>query len=251
MLIHPLKEKLKSLNLTGFIEGLDDQNRTPGALTDLSFEDRLGLLVDREVTVQENRRTERRLKSARLRQNAVPEDLDFRSPRNLPKPLVQTLLSGEWIANHQNVLITGPTGVGKSYLGEALGHKACRLGYRVLLVRFPRLFQALDIARHTGKLPAFLKNLARQDLLLIEDFLLSPMTSEHRQDLFEILEDRYNLKATLITTQIPLPEWHNRIGDATLADAILDRLVHGAYTIEMRGESMRKTKAKTTAPVAS
>ena len=141
MLTNPLKEKLKALNLTGFLEGLDDQERTPGALGDHSFEDRLGLLVDREITVQENRRTQRRLKEARLRQNATPEDLDFRSPRNLPKALVQTLLSGQWIANRQNVLITGPTGVGKSYLGEALGHKACRMGYRVLLVRFPRLFQ--------------------------------------------------------------------------------------------------------------
>ncbi len=236
MLINPLKEKLKALSLTGFLEGMEDQERTPGAAADLSFEDRLGLLVDREITVQENRRTERRLKAARLRQNATPEDLDFRSPRNLPKPLVQTLLSGQWIANHQNILVTGPTGVGKSYLGEALGHKACRMGYRVLLIRFPRLFQSLDIARHTGKYPGFLKNLARQDVIIIEDFLLSPMTSEHRQDLFEILEDRYNVRATLVTSQIPLPEWHNRIGDPTLADAILDRLVHGAYTIEMKGE---------------
>ncbi len=251
MLINPLKDKLKTLNLTGFLDALSDQETTPAVLADLSFEDRLGLLVDREIAVQESRRTERRLKAARLRQNATPEDMDFRAPRNLSRPLVQTLLTGQWIQNHQNVLITGPTGVGKSYIAEALGHKACRLGYNVLLVRFPRLFQSLEIARSTGKLLTFLKSLARQDVLILEDFALTPIMPEQRQDLFEILEDRHNLRSTIITSQIPRQEWHERIGEPSLADAILDRLVHGAYTLELKGESMRKTKAKTTPPVAS
>ena len=149
------------------------------------------------------------------------------------------------------MLITGPTGVGKSYVAEALGHKACRLGYNVLLVRFPRLFQSLEIARSTGKLLTFLKMLARQDVLILEDFGLTAITPEQRQDLFEILEDRHNLHATIITSQIPRPEWHGRIGDPTLADAILDRLVHGAYTLDLKGESMRKTRAKSTSQVAS
>ena len=159
-----------------------------------------------------------------------------------------TLLSGQWIASHPNILITGPTGVGKRYIAEALGHKACRLGYNVLLVRFPRLFQSTEIARSTGKLHSFLKTLARQDVLILEDFALTPMTSEHRQDLFEILEDRHNLRSTILTSQIRRPEWHDRIGDPTLADAILDRLVHGAYTLELKGESMRKTRAKALRP---
>ena len=251
MLVNPIKDKLQALRLTGFLEALDDQERTPALLSDLSFEDRLGLLVDREIAVQENKRSERRLKAARLRQNATPEDLDFRTARNLPRPLVQTLFTGQWISNHQNVLITGPTGIGKSYLAEALGNKACRLGYRVLLLRFPRLFQALDIARSTGKLLGFFKNLAKQDLLVLEDFGLSSLTSEQRQDLFEIMEDRHNVRSTILTSQIPLAEWHDRIGDPTLADAILDRLVHGAYMIEMKGESMRKQRAKTAVPAAS
>ena len=251
MLINPIKDKLQTLRLTGFLEALDDQERTPELLHDLSFEDRLGLLVDREITLQENKRTERRLKAARLRQNATPEDLDFRAARNLPRPLVQTLFTGQWIANRQNVLLTGPTGIGKSYLAEALGHKACRLGYRVLLLRFPRLFQALDIARSTGKLLGFFKNLAKQNLLVLEDFGLAPLTSEQRQDLFEIMEDRHNLRSTIVTSQVPLAEWHDRIGDPTLADAILDRLVHGAYTVEMKGESMRKQRARAVPSAAS
>lgn len=251
MLINPIKDKLQTLRLTGFLEALDDQERTPELLHDLSFEDRLGLLVDREITLQENKRTERRLKAARLRQNATPEDLDFRAARNLPRPLVQTLFTGQWIANRQNVLLTGPTGIGKSYLAEALGHKACRLGYRVLLLRFPRLFQALDIARSTGKLLGFFKNLAKQNLLVLEDFGLAPLTSEQRQDLFEIMEDRHNLRSTIVTSQLPLAEWHDRIGDPTLADAILDRLVHGAYTVEMKGESMRKQRARAAPSEAS
>ncbi len=248
MLINPLKDKLQTLKLTGFLEALHEQETNPALMSDLSFEERLGLLVDREIAAQENRRTERRLKMARLRQNATPEDMDFRAPRNLSRPLFQTLLSGQWIASHQNILITGPTGVGKRYIAEALGHKACRLGYNVLLVRFPRLFQSTEIARSTGKLHSFLKTLARQDVLILEDFALTPMTSEHRQDLFEILEDRHNLRSTILTSQIRRPEWHDRIGDPTLADAILDRLVHGAYTLELKGESMRKTRAKALRP---
>ena len=251
MLINPLKDKLQTLKLTGFLEALVEQESNPALVSDLSFGDRLGLLADREISLQENRRTERRLKAARLRQNATPEDMDFRAPRNLSRPLVQTLLSGQWIQNHQNVLITGPTGVGKSFIAEALGHKACRLGYNVLLVRFPRLFQSLEIARSTGKLLTFLKTLARQDVLILEDFALTPITAEQRQDLFEILEDRHNLHSTIITSQIPQKEWHDRIGEPSLADAILDRLVHGAYTLELKGESMRKTKAKTTPTVDS
>lgn len=246
MLQNPLKDKLQTLKLAGFIEGLDDQQRTPALLSELSFEDRLGLLVDREITAQENKRTERRLKAARLRQNATPEDIDFRTHRNLPRPLVQTLLTCQWIANRQNVLVTGPTGVGKSYLSEALGNKACRMGYRVLLLRFPRLFQALAIARSTGKLLAFFKNLARQDLIIVDDFLLFALTQDQRQDLLEILEDRYNLLSTLVVSQIPLSEWHDRIGDPTLADAILDRLVHGAYQLDLQGGSMRQKRAKAT-----
>jgi len=242
MLIHPMKDKMTTLKLTGMLDALEDQGRTPDLVRDLSFEDRLGLLVDREISVRENKRTATRLKAAKLRQNATLENLDFRTHRGLNRPLIQTLSSGQWIENHQNVLITGPTGIGKSYLSESLGNKACRLGYRVLLMRVPRLFHSLALARGTGRLLPFFKTLATQDVLIMEDFGLASFTAEQRQDLLEILEDRHQARSTIVTSQLPVGAWHEHIGEPTLADAILDRLVHGAYTIEMKGESMRKQK---------
>lgn len=248
MLIHPLKDKLTRLRLSGMLEALEDQTRTPDLVQELSFEDRLGLLIDREVSLQENNRTAARLKAAKLRLGASLENLDFRTPRGLNRTLISALAGGQWIENHQNILITGPTGIGKSYLGEALVNKACRLGYRGLLLRVPRLFQALALARGTGRLLTFFKNLARQDILLLEDFGLSSCTPEQRQDLLEILDDRHQARSTLITSQLPVGAWHERIGEPTLADAILDRLLHGSYVIEMKGESMRKKRPETDAP---
>lgn len=242
MLIHPMKEKMTLLKLTGMLDALEDQGRTPELVRDLSFEDRLGLLVDQEILIRENKRTATRLKAAKLRQNATLEDLDFRTHRGLNRPLIQSLSMGQWIENHQNVLITGPTGIGKSYLSESLGNKACRLGYRVLLIRVPRLFHSLALARSTGRLLAFFKTLATQDVLILEDLCLSSFTSEQRQDLLEILDDRHQARSTIVTSQLPVRGWHEHIGEPTLADAILDRLVHGAYTIEMKGDSMRKQK---------
>ena len=248
MLINPLKDKLTTLKLTGMLEALEEQIRMPDLVRDLSFEDRMGLVVDREIALQESLRTGRRLKAAKLRMSASIENIDFRVPRGLKKPLILSLADGAWIENHQNILITGPTGIGKSYVAEALGQKACRQGHRVLLLRVPRLFQALALARGTGRLLTFFRNLARLDVLLLEDFGLSSCTSEQRQDLLEILDDRHQTRSTILTSQLPVGAWHEQIGEPTVADAIMDRLLHGAYVIEMKGESLRKRRTDGPAP---
>ena len=246
MLKHPTLDKLHALKLTGMAAALADQSATPD-ITDLSFEERLGLLVDREMTERDNRRMTSRLRRAKLRHNAILEDLDYRYSRGLDKGLVQSLAGCQWVKEHLNVLITGPTGVGKTWLACALAHKACREGYTAQYVRLTRLLRELTIAKGDGQYSKLLTNLAKVDVLILDDWGLMKLSAENRRDLLEVLEDRHGRRSTIATSQLPIEEWHGVIGDATLADAILDRLVHNAYKINLRGESMRKQQAKLTA----
>ena len=245
MLKHPTLDKLHALKLAGMAAALADQSTIPD-ITDLSFEERLGLLVDREMTERDNRRMTSRLRRAKLRHTAILEDLDYRNSRGLDKGLVQSLAGCQWVKEHLNVLITGPTGVGKTWLACALAHKACREGYTAQYVRLTRLLRELTIAKGDGQYSKLLTNLAKVDVLILDDWGLMKLSAENRRDLLEVLEDRHGRRSTIATSQLPIEEWHGIIGDATLADAILDRLVHNAYKINLRGESMRKQQAKLT-----
>ena len=239
MLTHPTMEKLNTLKLTGMVKALTDQQHI-SEVDSLGFEERLGLLVDREVTERENRKLTTRLKKAKLRQSASIEDLDFCRSRGMDKSLILSLAACDWITKGLNVLISGPTGVGKSYLACALAHKACLEGYSALYLRLPRLFEEVRLAKADGRYGKLMLNYAKADLLVLDDWGLTPMTDQQRRDLLELMEDRYGLKSTIITSQLPVTSWHEAIGDPTLADAILDRIVHNSYKIEMKGESMRK-----------
>lgn len=243
MLSHPTLDKLRDLKLFGMLQALDEQTTMPDRAS-LTFEERLGLLVDREITQRDQRLLQRRLAAAHLRQQAVLEDIDWRAARGLDKSLIRQLAGGQWIAEHRNLLVTGPTGVGKSWLACALAHAACRLGHRALYQRLPRLLGQLAVAQADGRYEKVLAQLARIDLLVLDDWGLDTLTSPERRHLLELLEDRYERRSTLVTSQLPSDRWHEWIGDATRADAILDRLVHNAYRIPLKGESMRKQKTK-------
>ena len=245
MLKHPTLEKLNALKLTGMAAALTDLSLTPES-EQMSFEERLGLLVDREMTERENRRLTNRMRQAKLRHLASLEDIDYQSPRGLDKGLILSLGSCQWIKEHLNLLITGPTGVGKTWLACALAHKACREGYTAQYVRLNRLFHELSVAKADGQYTRLLAKLAKVDVLLLDDWGLTKMSAENRRDLLEVMEDRQGRRSTIATSQLPIEEWHGVIGDATLADAILDRLVHNAYKINLRGESMRKKRKKLT-----
>lgn len=245
MLLHPTLEKLTSLRFTGMATALQEQMNME-SINDLGFEERLGLLLDREQTSRENARMQGRMRKAKLRQNGSIEDIDFRHPRGLDKSLILRLADCQWIKEHNNLIITGPTGVGKSYLACAFAQKACREGYTALYLRMSKLFEDMALAKGDGRYLKLLTTLAKTDLLVLDDFGLAPLNQEQRHDLLEILEDRNSIKSTLVTSQLPEEHWHEQIGDPTLADAILDRLVHAAYRIKLKGESMRKKKARLT-----
>ena len=243
MLKHPTIDKLYELRLFGMAKALEEQDGSP-QYESLDFVDRLALLVDRESAQRDSTRLRLRLKQAKLRLTATVEDVDFRHPRGLDKALVLTLAGCRWIREHYNVIITGPTGVGKSYLACALAHKACREGFRALYLRAPRLFDDLALAKADGRYRRVLAAYARLDLLVIDDWGLASLTEEQRRDVLEILEDRHDLRSTLIASQLPIEKWHKVIGDPTLGDAILDRLVHNAHKLALKGDSLRKKPKK-------
>jgi len=250
MLNHPTLDKLQALRFVGMAQALSEQMTLPD-IDDLSFEERLGLLIDRELTEREDRRLKTRLRQAKLKQNACIEDIDYRHARGLDKSLMRDLANCQWIKRHLNLLITGPTGVGKTWIACALAQKACREGYSALYLRLPRLLQELPIAKGDGTYIRLMMRLARIDVLILDDWGLSKLIAEQRRDLLEILEDRHDNRSTIVTSQLPLDKWHHIIGDPTLADAILDRLVHNAYKINLKGESMRKSKTKLTTHIVS
>jgi len=229
---------LHSLKLFGFARSFEERLADPKQAA-LSHAEFIGLLVQDEKTYRDNLRLRRLLKKAKLRQEASIEDIDYRASRGLSQQVLLDLANPEWVAAHRNVLICGPTGIGKSFIACALGNAAARAGYTVLYLRAPRLFETLQQARGDGTHLKMLARLSRVQLLIIDDFLLTPLSDWERRDLLEIVEDRYQATATVVTSQCPLGEWHPNIGDPTLADAICDRLLHNAYKVEMKGDSMR------------
>jgi DNA replication protein DnaC len=243
MLNNQTVDKLKQMRLLGMAAALEDQLQT-AETGSLSFEERLGLMVDREQTERDNRRLKTRLTKAKLRQQASMEDIDYSGARGLDKAQLLDLGSCRWVAEHNNLLLTGPTGAGKTFIACALAQKACRQGLTALYLRLPRLFNDLAIAKGDGRYGKLLVRLSRMDVMVLDDWGVAPMTAENRRDLLEILDDRYEKKSTLITSQLPVEKWHRYLEDPTLADAILDRVVHNAYRLELKGESMRKRKGK-------
>lgn len=240
MLRMPTLEKLRGLKLHGMAKAFEELSSQD--CKDLSFEDRLGLMVDREATDRGNRRLQTRLRNAKLRLQACMEDIDYRHPRGLDKSLIKSLASCQWVRDHNNIILTGPTGAGKSFISCALAHRACLEGYTAVYYRAPRLFQDLSVARGDGRYGKLINSIARIQLLVIDDWGLSVLNDLERRDLLEILEDRHGVSSTIVAGQLPLEHWHEVIGNPTIADAILDRLIHNAYKINLKGDSMRKKK---------
>lgn len=238
-------EQLHHMRLHTMAAAFKEEGERPNN-SELAFEDRVAMIVEREWLFRESRRVNTRLKAAKLKHQATVEDIDFRTPRGLDKSLFLSLASCQWITSRHNVIITGPTGIGKSYIAEAFANKACREGLTARYYRASRLFQELAMAKGDGSYAVLLQKIAKTDLLVIDDWGLAPLTDSERRDLFEIMEDRHSIRSTLITSQYPVTAWHDLIGEPTLADAILDRVVHNAHKIVLEGDSMRKTKSALT-----
>jgi DNA replication protein DnaC len=238
-------EKLYALQLTGMAEALKDQMGRAD-MDGLAFEERFSMLVDAQHLFRENKRMKRLLENAKLKLAASMEDIDYRSPRGLDKSVMLSLANCDWVRKHRNVIIVGPTGSGKTYLSCALAHRACREGMTAFYLRTPKLYYTLAMARADGSYARVLSKLARTSVLILDDLGLAALTDSERGDLLEVIEDRHGSASTIITSQLPVEHWHEVIGDPTIADALLDRLVHNAHKINLKGESMRKRKATLT-----
>jgi DNA replication protein DnaC len=242
MLQEPMLEKLTALRLLGMVDALKTQEQDP-ASRELSFLERLGLLIDQQWNWRENQALARRLYAAKLKGGVCVEEIDYRSSRGLDRSVIRALAQkSAWVVNHENIFVLGPTGVGKSFVACALAQKACRDGYSALYLRAPALFRDLALARADGSLRSLLARLSRIDVLVIDDWAMAPLAESERRDFWEICEDRYQTRSTILTSQLPVTRWHEQIGDPTAADGILDRLVHNAHRLEMRGDSMRKKR---------
>ena len=236
-------DKLHALRWFGLAEAWRRQMEDP-EVASLSFDERFSLLVDQHWTWRENQAMASRLKKSKLPAEPCVEDIDFRHPRGLDRSLIRTLADSRWVAQHHSILFTGPTGVGKSWLAQALAQKACRDGYTVWYRPIPKLFRELMVARADGSLGRVLDTMARTDVLVVDDFAMAPLNEQERRDFLEICDDRYNRRSMILTSQLPVEKWHAQMGDPTVADSILDRLVHNAYRIELSGESIRKRKGR-------
>jgi DNA replication protein len=243
MLVQPTLEKMHEMKMSPMAEAFQRQIHDPALLT-LAFEQRVGMMIDAEYSARQDRKLTRRLQVAKLRQQASLEEIDWQAPRALDRQQVLSLSTCGYIRNHQNLLITGPTGLGKSWLACAFAERACRNGFWAYYQRASRLFHDTSVARADGSYGRLLVRLAKMELLVIDDFALSPLKDAERRDLLEILEDRHDRASTIITSQLPIKAWHAAIGEETLADAICDRLIHGAYKIELKGASLREARAK-------
>ena len=246
MLNEPTIEKLKALKLTAFADAWTTQQKDP-EMVKLSFDERLGMLVDAEWLHRENARLERCFKEAKLRiSSACVEDIDYAGKRELDKSVVRQLATCRWVAEHQNVAVTGMTGTGKTYVACALAQQACRKGYRAIYRRAPRLFEELTLAHADGTYGRLLQRFAKVDILIIDDWGLAPPKDTERRDLLEILEDRYGNRSTIITSQLPTTKWHDHLGDPTIADAVCDRVLHNAHRLVLKGPSRRKQEVAET-----
>lgn len=245
MLIEETFHKLSKMRMHGLAAALEEQVQSKN-YDKLSFEERVGLLIDREHSERESRRLTRRLQQAKLREQACVENIDYRHSRGLDRTLMQRLATGEWIAKHHNLLLIGPTGVGKTYISCALAQKACRDGYTALYRRVPRLLNELLVARADGTLSKLLSKLAKTDLLILDDWGIAPLADQERRDLLEVIEDRYGNRSTIVASQLPTTSWHQIIAEPTIADAILDRLVHNAHVMTLKGDSVRKARRNLT-----
>ena len=242
MLTNHTLDKLSTLRLAGMAQAFEQQCTQP-EIEELAFDERLGMLVDHEILYRENRRLTRLLRDAKLRVNACVEDIDYRHPRGLKRAEITALATCDWVQQQHNLCLTGPTGTGKTWLACALGNQACRQGLSVRYFRLPRLFQSIRIAQGDGSYPRLMNQLLKTNLLILDDWAIQPLNATQRSELMEVIEERHGRQATLIASQLPIDHWHDYIGEATLADAILDRLLHNAHRMMLTGESMRKSSS--------
>lgn len=243
MIIEQTIEKMNAMKLFGMRDALSEQMEI-GTYSSLSFEERVGMLVDREWTDKENRKLERRMKAAKLKIHATMEEIDYSAPRGLDESLMRTLASCAWVKSHASVLVTGKTGTGKTFIACALSDCVVKKGYTALYYRAPRLFSELLMAKADGSYHRMLSRLAKVDLVVVDDLGLAVLNDSERRDLLEVVEDRTGSGSIIVASQLPVSSWHETIGEPTIADAILDRIVHGSYRIELKGQSMRKRKGR-------